>query len=381
MEMNLQKKTTGDVLTDDSIHNAMVVHAAFGGSTNLLLHIPAIAHAAKLTRPTVEDWIRVNRETPRLVDAMPNGPIGFGTVQVFLAGGVPEVMLHLRRLGLLKLNAQTVNGSTLDDVLNEWQHSERRRKVRERLEELDGILPDEVIMNPAVARKRGLTGTVAFLTGNLAPQGSIIKSTSIDPGVVDADGVYRKIGPARVFTKERDAIAAVKGLSENPICAGDVIVLMGCGPMGTGMEETYQLTSALRYLPEGKTIALITDARFSGVSTGACIGHVGPEALAGGPLGRVQDGDMIQIIVDRLNLSGTIDLIGENGRRFDAEVGKQVLDTRPLHSSLQRNSDLPEDTRLWAALQNLSGGTWGGCVYDVDKILERLGENYVADKA
>lgn len=381
MEMNLQKKTTGDVLTDDSIHNAMVVHAAFGGSTNLLLHIPAIAHAARLTRPTVEDWIRVNRETPRLVDAMPNGPIGFGTVQVFLAGGVPEVMLHLRRLGLLKLNAQTVSGSTLDDVLNEWQHSERRQKVRERLEELDGILPDEVIMNPAVAQKRGLTGTVAFLTGNLAPQGAIIKSTSIDPSVVDADGVYRKIGPARVFTKERDAIAAVKGLSENPIRAGDVIVLMGCGPMGTGMEETYQLTSALRYLPEGRTIALITDARFSGVSTGACIGHVGPEALAGGPLGRVQDGDMIQIIVDRLNLSGTIDLIGENGRRFDAEVGKQVLDTRPLHYALQRNPDLPEDTRLWAALQNLSGGTWGGCVYDVDKILERLGENYVADKA
>jgi putative YjhG/YagF family dehydratase len=381
MEMNLQNKTTGDVLTDDSIHNAMVVHAAFGGSTNLLLHIPAIAHAAKLTRPTVEDWIRVNRETPRLVDVMPNGPIGFGTVQVFLAGGVPEVMLHLRRLGLLKLNAQTVNGFTLDDVLNEWQHSERRQKVRERLEELDGILPDEVIMNPAVAQKRGLTGTVTFLTGNLAPQGAIIKSTSIDPSVVDADGVYRKIGPARVFTKERDAIAAVKGLNENPIHAGDVIVLMGCGPMGTGMEETYQLTSALRYLPEGKTIALITDARFSGVSTGACIGHVGPEALAGGPLGRVQDGDMIQIIVDRLNLSGTIDLIGENGRRFDTEVGKQVLDTRPLHSSLRMNPDLPEDTRLWAALQNLGGGTWGGCVYDVEKILERLGENYVADKA
>lgn len=381
MEMNIQKKATSDILTEDSIHNAMVVHAAFGGSTNLLLHIPAIAHAAKLTRPTVEDWIRVNRETPRLVDVMPNGPIGFGTVQVFLAGGVPEVMLHLRRLGLLKLNAQTVNGTTLDEVLNEWQHSERRQKVRERLEELDGILPDEVIMNPAVAQKRRLTGTVTFLTGNLAPQGAVIKSTSIDPSVVDADGVYRKIGPARVFTKERDAIAAVKGLSENPIRAGDVIVLMGCGPMGTGMEETYQLTSALRYLPEGKTIALITDARFSGVSTGACIGHVGPEALAGGPLGRVRDGDMIQIIVDRLNLSGTIDLVGENGRRFDAETGKQVLDSRPLHSSLLMNPDLPEDTRLWAVLQNLSGGTWGGCVYDVDKILERLGENHVVDKA
>lgn len=374
VEMEAQKVMTGDILTEDSLHNAMVTHAAFGGSTNLLLHIPAIAHAAQLPRPTVEDWMRVNRATPRLVDVMPNGPTGYGTVQVFLAGGVPEVMLHLRALGLLRLNARTVNGNTLGESLDEWEQSERRQKLRQRLQELDGVDPDDVIMNPAKAGARGLTGTVSFLQGNLAPQGAIIKSTAIDPSVVDADGVYRKTGPARVFTSERAAIAAVKGLSERPVKAGDIIVLIGCGPMGTGMEETYQLTSALRYLPEGKSIALITDARFSGVSTGACIGHVGPEALAGGPLGRVREGDIIQISVDRNDLSGRIDLVGEGDRRFDAEEGAHMLAARPLHPDLGPNPDLPEDTRLWAALQNVSGGTWGGCVYDVDKILERLGE-------
>ena len=360
MEMSAQNLTTGDILTEDSIHNAMVTHAAFGGSTNLLLHIPAIAHAAKLPRPAVDDWLRVNRSTPRLVDVMPNGPTGYGTVQVFLAGGVPEVMLNLRELGLLKLNARTVNGNVIGEALEEWEHSERRAKLRERLQELDDVDPDDVIMNPTRARRRGLTSTITFLTGNLAPQGAVIKSTAIDPSVVDADGVYRNTGPARVFTSERAAIAAVKGLSENPVKVGDIIALIGCGPMGTGMEETYQLTSALKYLPHGRTIALITDARFSGISTGACIGHVGPEALAGGPLGKLRDGDTIRIIVDRVNLSGSIDVLNVD------------LASRSPHPELKLNPDLPEDTRLWAALQNVSGGTWGGCVYDADTILEKL---------
>ena len=360
MEMSAQNLTTGDILTEDSIHNAMVTHAAFGGSTNLLLHIPAIAHAAKLPRPAVDDWLRVNRSTPRLVDVMPNGPTGYGTVQVFLAGGVPEVMLNLRELGLLRLNARTVNGNVIGDALEEWEHSERRVKLRERLQDLDDVDPDDVIMNPTKARRRGLTSTITFLTGNLAPQGAVIKSTAIDPSVVGADGVYRKTGPARVFTSERAAIAAVKGLSENPVKVGDIIALIGCGPMGTGMEETYQLTSALKYLPHGRTIALITDARFSGISTGACIGHVGPEALAGGPLGKLRDGDTIRIIVDRVNLSGSIDVLNVD------------LASRSPHPELKLNPDLPEDTRLWAALQNVSGGTWGGCVYDADTILEKL---------
>jgi len=274
---------------------------------------------------------------------------------------------------LLRLNARTVNGGTLAQALDAWEQSERRRKLRERLARLDDIAPDDVIMNPQRARERGLTGTLTFLTGNLAPQGAVVKSAAIDPSVVDADGVYRKIGTARVFASERSAIAAVKGLSERTVKPGDVIVLIGGGPLGTGMEETLQLTGALRYLPEGKQIALITDARFSGVSAGACIGHVGPEALAGGPLGRVRDGDTIQIVIDCVNLTGSMDLIGEGARRFDAKEGARVLAARPPHPDLGPNSNLPDDTRLWAALQNIGGGTWGGCVYDVDEIIKRLG--------
>jgi putative YjhG/YagF family dehydratase len=372
--LNMEAKglTLGDVLSEDAIHNAMVTHAAFGGSTNLLLHIPAIAHAANLSRPTVTDWVRVNQGTPRLVDVLPNGPTSYGTVQVFLAGGVPEVMLHLRELNLLRLDALTVNGNTLGESINEWEKSERRQHLRQRLKELDGVDPNDVIMNPQKARERGLTSTVTFLTGNLAPEGAVIKSTSIDPSVMDADGVYRKIGSARVFTTERAAIAAVKGLTDSPVQAGDVIVLMGRGPLGSGMEETFQLTSALRYLPWGKEVALITDARFSGVSTGACIGHVGPEALAGGPLGRLREGDTIQIVIDRLHLNGRIDLIGEGDQRFDPARGAQVLASRLPHPDLKPDPNLPGDTRLWAALQNASGGTWGGCVYDVEAIIERL---------
>lgn len=365
--------TIAAVLTEDSLHNAMATHAAFGGSTNLLLHVPAIAHAARLPRPTAADWSRVNRQTPRLVDVLPNGPTGYATVQVFLAGGVPEVMLHLRDLGLLRLDALTVNGRRLGEMLEVWERSERRRRVRERLFEIDGINPDDVILSPQAARERGLMGTVTFLTGNLAPDGAIVKSTAIDASVVDADGVYRKTGPARVFTTEPAAMAAIKAHGEHRIQPGDVIVLMGRGPMGSGMEETFQLTGALKHLPWGKHVALITDARFSGVSTGACIGHVGPEALAGGPLGKVQEGDTIQIVIDRVNLTGSIDLIGHAGQRCSPQQGAAVLASRPAHPALAPDPELSDDTRLWAALQNASGGTWDGCVFDVDAIVQRLG--------
>jgi putative YjhG/YagF family dehydratase len=372
--VNLQANglTTADILTEAAIHNAMVVHAAVGGSTNLLLHIPAIAHAAGLPRPTVADWNRINRQAPRLVDVLPNGPVGHPTVRVFLAGGVPEIMLHLRDLNLLRLEAITAHGQPLGDLLEVWETSERRKRLRERLLQEDGVEPDDVIMNPQTARERGLTSTVSFPIGNLAPEGSVIKSTAIDPSVVDEDGVYRKSGPARVFTTERDAIAAIKGQTETPIKAGDIIVLIGRGPLGSGMEETYQLTAALKYIPWGKEVALITDARFSGVSTGACIGHVGPEGLAGGPIARVQEGDTIQIIVDRVNLSGSINLVGHNGQRYSPEEGAAVLAARPIHPALAPDAGLPDDTRLWAALQNASGGTWGGCVFDVDQIISLL---------
>ncbi|MFN0067171.1 MAG: YjhG/YagF family D-xylonate dehydratase [Limisphaerales bacterium] len=361
---------TRDLVTDAAIRNAMAVHAAFGGSTNLLLHIPAIAHAAGLRRPAVEDWIAVNRRVPRLVSVLPNGPVHHPTVRVFLAGGVPEVMLHLRRLGVIEADALTAEGVTWNGVLDAWEGSERRARFRELLLRLDGVDPDDVILPPDRARARGLTSTVMFPRGNVAPEGAVVKATSIDPAVVDADGVYRKEGPARVFTSERTAIAAIK---DGRIKAGDVLVLAGCGPLGTGMEETYQLTSALKHLPFGKHVALLTDARFSGVSTGACLGHIGPEALAGGPIGKLRDGDVLRIELDRNTLAGRVDFVGAAGRKFSPEEGAAVLAARPLRDDLAPHPKLPDDTRLWAALQGVSGGTWGGCVFDVDEIVKRLG--------
>jgi putative YjhG/YagF family dehydratase len=317
----------------------------------------------------VQDWIEINRQVPRLVDALPNGPVGHPTVQVFLAGGVPEVMLHLRALKLLKLDALTASGESLGATLDWWEKSERRRALRELLKTRDGIDADNVIMDPARARSRGLTSTVAFPTGNIAPEGSVIKATAIDRSVVDADGVYRKTGPARVFVTERAAVAAIK---EGAIKPGDVIVLICRGPMGAGMEETYQVTSALKHLAFGKHVAVITDARFSGVSTGACIGHVGPEALAGGPVGKVREGDTIEIVIDTNTLQASVNLVSADGKVFGADEGARVLNSRQPRSDLAPDPQLPADTKLWAALQMASGGTWGGCVYDVDEIVKKL---------
>lgn len=373
VRMIAEKITIRDILTPDALHNAMVVHAAFGGSTNLLLHVPAVAFEAGLKRPTVEDWNRINRMTPRIVDVLPNGPQGHPTVRAFLAGGVPEVMLHLRSAGLLKLDALAGDGRRWGDVLEEWEHSERRARFRELLREKDGVSPDDVILPPARAREKGLTSTVTFPVGNIAPEGSVIKSTAIDPSVVDPDGVYRKRGPARVFTTERSAIAAIKGRGDViPVRPGEIIVLICRGPLGAGMEETYQITSALKFLKWGKHVAVITDARFSGVSTGACIGHVGPEALAGGPIGKLRDGDLIEIEIDTRNLTGTIHFVGSEEAPLTPEEGARVLAEREPAVTLSADPELSNESRMWALLQQLSGGTWGGCVYDVDALEKAL---------
>jgi len=359
------------VLTSDAVENAMLAHAAFGGSTNLVLHLPAVAHAAGLRVPTVADWQRVNRAAPRLVDALPNGPRNHPTVRVFLAGGVPEVLLHLRRMGLLNRSVQTATGETLDQNLDWWEASERRRALRERLR-AEGTDPDAVVMDADTARRNGLAGaTTVFPLGNLAPGGSLVKATAIDPSVVVND-VYRLRGPARVFTSEAAAIAAIKGQAQPKLQPGDVLVLAGLGPRGTGMEETYQVTSALKFLPWGKQVAVVTDARFSGVSTGACIGHVSPEALAGGPIGRLRDGDVIEIEIDRASHVGRVNFVGTAEGPLDATAAQALLDARPPHPGLAPRADLPADTRLWAALQEASGGIWAGAVYDVDRVAGAL---------
>ena len=358
MGMTRDAVPLSSILTEASFHNALVLHAAFGGSTNLILHIPAIAHAAGLPRPTVDDWQRINQKVSRLVDALPNGPHGYATVQVFLAGGVPEVMLHLRNHGLLELDAPTVTGRTIGENLAWWEQSERRRLFREKLTSLDGIDPDDVIRPP----EKAFPSTVTFVQGNLVPEGAVVKSTAIAPELLDEDGIFLHEGPARVFVSEEAAIAALKSTGEDRVREGDVLILAGLGPLGAGMPETYQVTSTLRYASVGKNLAVLTDARFSGVSTGPCLGHASPEALAGGPLGKLRDGDPVRIHIDTRKLVGTADFAGD----------LEEFLKRETHPGLEPDPRLPADTRLWAALQNASGGSWGGCVYDVEEIIKRL---------
>jgi putative YjhG/YagF family dehydratase len=372
MALDARGITTRHVLSDASVRNAMAVFAAFGGSTNLLVHLPAIAFSAGLKRPTIDDWAEMNRRVPRLVDVLPNGPANHPTVRVYVAGGVPEVMLRLRALGLLELDTLTITGRPLGELLAWWEGSPRRAALRRRLVDSDGVDPDDVILTRERAAELGVTSTVCFPRGNLAPEGSAVKSTAIDARVLDPDGVYRRTGPARVFVRETEAIAAIKGTSDHPIRPGDVLVLMGRGPMGSGMEEIYQITAALKHLSWGHEVAVVTDARFSGVSTGACIGLVAPEALAGGPLAKLRDGDRVRILIDRNKLEGTVDLVGDADGEFGPEEGARVLAMRTPHPELSPDPELPDETRLWAALQQLGGGPWGGCVFDVDAIVRRL---------
>lgn len=362
------------VLTEGAFRNALAVHAAFGASTNLLLHIPAIAYCAGVKRPTVQDWIEINRKVPRLVDVLPNGPRYFKTVQVFLAGGVPEVMLHLRDAGLLDLDCITVTGQTVGENLAWWERSERRSRFRGLLKELDGVDPDDVIHSPTRAKAKGMGSTVIFPLGNLAPEGAVVKSTAID-GSFWANHVYDRVCRARVFVTEDAAIEAVKSTGPDAVVPGDVIVLVCRGPVGAGMPETAQITIALKATKALHDVALITDGRFSGFSSGPCIGHVGPEALCGGPIGKIQDGDKIRIRLDREHLHGSIDLIGDLTTPLDqcsADLGSRLLASRRPRGDLHCDPNLPAATRLWAALQQAGGGTWGGCVYDVDELIRRL---------
>ncbi|GAE92358.1 dihydroxy-acid dehydratase [Gracilibacillus boraciitolerans JCM 21714] len=288
-------------------------------------------------------------------------------------------MLHLRDLGLIRENIMTVTGHTMKENLDWWEHSERRQKMKQKLKEADQIDADEVIMSKEKAKERGLTSTVTFPTGNIAPEGAVIKSTSIDPSRLDKNQIYYHKSTAKVFTSEASAIEAIK---TKQIKKGDIMILTGCGPLGTGMEETYQVTSALKHLSYGKYVTLITDARFSGVSTGACIGHVGPEGLADGPIGKLQDGDLIEVRIDAKHLEGSINFIGHADQEFSSEEGARVLASRKVNPNIQPAEKLPDDTRLWAALQKVSGGTWKGSVYDVDRIVEVLaaGEKALKEK-
>ena len=346
---------TKEILTSKAFENAMIVHAACGGSTNLILHLPAVAHAVKEKIMKVEDWIRINKLTPRLVDVLPNGPKGFPTSVFFSAGGVPEVMLKLRNEGLLNLDVVTSTGLTLRENLDWWEQSEKRDFVRKQLKDSRNIDPEDVIHSLKNSKKKNMTSTVTFPKGNIAPEGSVVKSTAIDKTVIDDDGVYRKIGPARIFISEADAIKAVKDKGANGVKAGDIMVIACGGPKGTGMQEVAQITIALKYLSYGKEVALITDGRFSGVSTGACIGHIGPEALDGGPIGKLKENDLIEINIDTINLEGSINLIGEDGQNKGVNWGNDQLKKRDLRSDLKPQDGLPLNQLLLSRRHNIMG--------------------------
>jgi putative YjhG/YagF family dehydratase len=381
--LHSKKIGTSQILSAASIRNAMITHAACGGSSNLIIHLAAIAYHAGLERPTVKEWDEINRLVPRLVDVLPNGPNGYSTAQFFLAGGVPELMSKLKDLNLLELDTLTCTGNTLGKNLEAWEKSRRRKRFRQMLWELDQIHPDDVIHTEGKAASKGMTSTLCFPTGNLAPEGSVIKSTAIDPSMLDENGIYRQTGPAKVFTTEREAMRAVKGLGSKQVDPGDIIVLCGRGPLGAGMEEVAQVALALKHLSWGKQVALLTDARFSGVSTGACVGHISPEALANGPIGRIEDEDLIEIIIDTRLLSGSINFVGTEKKKLSPDQASEVLNSRSSNPQLDCDPRLHADTKLWAALQNISGGTWGGCVFDTEKIIQTLnaGEEALAEKS
>ncbi|HEY5228429.1 MAG TPA: dihydroxy-acid dehydratase, partial [Opitutaceae bacterium] len=192
----------------------------------------------------------------------------------------------------------------------------------------------------------------------------------IDPTLVGPDGVFLHEGPARMFGSEKDAIDAIKSKGPGALQPGDVLVLAGIGP-AIGMPETYQVTSALKYLPHGRRVAVLTDGRFSGVSTGACVGHVSPEAHAGGPIGRLREGDTVRIRIDTRRLEGSVDAVSVTTAELLARSPSKVL---------RIPSVVPDDTLLWSSLQNASGGTWGGCVYDASRISDLIAKGLESER-
>ena len=324
------------------------------------------AHVERCDNATMEEGF------DRLVDALPNGPKNHPTIRVFLAGGVPEVMLHLRGLGLIHGGAMTVLGRASDDILDEWESSERRVELRARLADMDGVDPDDVISPAERAHAKGMTSTVCFPGGNLAPGGSVIKSTAIDRRALDEDGVYRLTGRARIFTSERDAIAAIKGTVGEPIGAGDVIVLAGRGPRNRDGGD--------RAVDDGAQVPAVRRVRSRSSPTHAspasrqvrASATSSPEALEGGPIGRLVEGDIVRVVVDPERLEASVDLVGHGNEEFTAGEAALVLGERPRRADITADPDLPADTALWAKMQSASGGLWGGCVYDHDAIIAAL---------
>ena len=264
-----------DIMTQDAFHNAIAADMALGGSTNTALHLPAIAYYTGLDL-TLRDFDRFTARVPHLTSIAPAGP--HHVVDLFYAGGIPAILAELQKAKLIKEDPQTVYGKSIGEMLVEIKA---------------GVKDYAVIRS--IEKPVHATGGLAILAGNLAPDGAIVKQAAV------SEEMLTHCGPARVFNSEEDAFEAIM---EAKIKKGEVIVVRYEGPRGgPGMREMLSPTAALAGMEMDKEVALITDGRFSGASRGAAIGHISPEAAAGGPLAALQDGDMIEIDIPHKTLN------------------------------------------------------------------------------
>lgn len=280
--------TAADILTKEAFYNAIMVHAAIGGSTNALLHLPAIAREAGIELDP-QLFNEANARVPYLANIQPSGQ--YVTELFWYAGGIPRIQWEIR--DLLHLDVLTVTGKTLGENLEEL-------RARGYFDQADAWLQNYKLQRSDVIKPAGeahAKGSIAVLTGNLAPEGAVVKYSAV------AEKMRYHRGPALVFDSEEEAHAAiVKG----QVQAGSVLIIRYEGPRGSGMPEMLMTTEALVNAGLGESVALVTDGRFSGATRGPCIGHVSPEAAAGGPLALVADGDIIEIDIPahRLQLVG-----------------------------------------------------------------------------
>lgn len=314
VELALKGMKPSDIVTMDSLENAILVHAAISGSTNALLHLPAIAHELGLCIDG-DSFDRLHRGARYLLDLRPAGrwPAEF----FYYAGGVPAIMEEIKPM--LHLDAMTVTGKTLGENLAELRENGFYDRCQERLEEANrkyGLhMTKEDIIRP-FDKAIGTDGSVAVLKGNLAPEGAVIKHTACPREM------FRAVLNARPFDSEEECLEAVL---HHKVRKGDAVFIRYEGPQGSGMPEMFYTSEAISTDKElGRAIALITDGRFSGASTGPVIGHCSPEAQAGGPIALVEEDDLIEIDIPRRVLA----IVGVKGERKSPEEMEAILAQR-----------------------------------------------------
>ena len=315
MELVERDIKVSDILTPAAFKNAIIIHSAIGGSTNATLHLPSIARELGIDLP-IEMFDEINHQVPHIGNIFPSGQ--YLTECFWFAGGIPYVQLLLK--DMLDLNVMTVTGKTLGENLEDLQKDNFFERNVGYLNNYH-INRDDVIIPPEKVTEKG---SVAILKGNIAPEGSVVKYSA----VAQSQRVFT--GPARVFNEEEDAYQAVVDKQIKP---GDIIVIRYEGPRGCGMPEMLMTTEAIVCDEElNGHVALITDGRFSGATRGAAIGHISPEAAAGGPIAFVEEGDLIRYDIENRRL----DLVGIAGKEVTPEEAGAILKERSKKGILPR---------------------------------------------